>query len=61
MCDEVLFMELSDVQIIEHGIKLCVTSNHSWSSWNNFHEQASKRFTKIVVPFKSTIGFVSNF
>jgi hypothetical protein len=45
----------------EHGRKLCVTSSHSWSWWNNFHEQAFGLFIKIVIPVKSIIVFVSNF
>jgi hypothetical protein len=61
MCEEVFFIEENGVQTKEHGKKLCVTSSCSWSSWNNFHEQASRLFTKIIVPLISTIGFVSNF
>jgi hypothetical protein len=61
MCEEVLFMEANGVQTKEHGKKLCVTNNCSWSSWNNFHEQASKLFTKMVVLISSNVGFVSNF
>jgi hypothetical protein len=61
MCEEVLFMEANGVQTKEHGRKLCVASSCSWSSWNNFHEQASGLFIKIVVPFRSTVGFISNF
>jgi hypothetical protein len=52
-------MEANGVQTKEHGKKLCVVNNYS--SWNNFHEQASRLFTKIVVYLISTIGFVSNF
>ncbi len=56
-----LFMETNGVQTKEHERKLCVVSNRSWSSWNNFHEQAFRLFIEIVVPFQSIVGFVSNF
>jgi hypothetical protein len=54
-------MEANGVQTKEHGRKLCVANSHRWSSLNNFHEQAFRLFIKIVAPFRSTIGFVSNF
>jgi len=54
-------MEANGVETKEHGRKLCIASSHRWSSSNNFHGQASRLFIKIVVPFRSTIGFVSNF
>jgi hypothetical protein len=54
-------METNGVQTKEHERKLCVVSNRSWSSWNNFHEQAFRLFIEIVVPFQSIVGFVSNF
>jgi hypothetical protein len=56
-----LFMEVNGVQTKKHGKKLCVTNSHSWSLWNNFYEQASRLFTKIIIPLKSTIEFTSNF
>ncbi len=31
-----------------------------WSSWKDFHDKAFGFLFKIVVPLKSTIGFVSN-
>jgi hypothetical protein len=54
-------METNGVQTNEHARKLCAVSSCSWSSWNNFHEQAFGLFTKIIVPFKSNVGLVSNF
>ncbi len=54
-------MEVNGVQTKKHGKKLCVTNSHSWSLWNNFYEQASRLFTKIIIPLKSTIEFTSNF
>jgi len=49
------------VQTKKHGKKLCVAINHSWSSWNNFHEKTSRIFTKISVCLISILGFVSTF
>jgi hypothetical protein len=49
------------VQTKKHGRKLCVRSSCSWSSYNNFQEQAFGLFTKIIISLRSTIGFVSNF
>jgi hypothetical protein len=61
MCEEMLFMEANDVQTKEHGRKLCVTN-----SCSGIHGMISMNkplgvFIKIVVPFRSTIGVVSNF
>jgi len=49
MCGEV-FMEKVCVRI-KHGRKLCVA---------NGYNKASGFFVQLVVPLKSTIGFVSN-
>jgi hypothetical protein len=32
-----------------------------WSSWKDFHDKAYGFLFKIIVPLKSTVGFVSNF
>jgi hypothetical protein len=61
MCEKMLFIKANGVQTKEHGGTLCVTTSHSWSSWNNFHEQSFGLFTKIVFPFIFTVEFVSNF
>jgi len=49
MCGEV-FMEKVCVRI-KHGRKLCVISTYS---------KASRFWVQLVVPLKSTVGFVSN-
>jgi hypothetical protein len=31
-----------------------------WSSWKDFHDKASRFLFRIIVPLKSTVGYVSN-
>jgi hypothetical protein len=54
-------MEVNGVQPKKHRKKLCVANSRSWSLWNNFYEQASGLFTKIFIPLKSIIEFITNF
>jgi hypothetical protein len=50
VCGKVLFMKRMCARI-KHGRKLCVASTCS---------KASGFFVQLVVPLKSTVGFVSN-